>query len=64
MTFSTGEVTTGLINGKIIFRTREMNRRDQPEEAIVCLFESNFTGKRLPLFALNKTAPLRISLLD
>jgi hypothetical protein len=64
MTFSTGEVTTGLINGKVILRTGEMNRRDQPEESIVCLFEGDFTGKRLPLFALHITAPLRISLLD
>jgi hypothetical protein len=64
MTFSTGEITTGLIDGEVIFWTGEMNGRDQPEEAVVCLFESGLAGKRLPLFDLNKTVSLGISLLD
>jgi hypothetical protein len=41
-----------------------MNGRDQPEEAIVCLFKGGFTGKGLPLFDLDKTTPLGISLLN
>jgi len=53
-----------LVDGKVIFWTGEMNSGDQPEEAIVCLFESGFAGMGLSLFSLNKTAPLRISLLD
>jgi hypothetical protein len=64
MTFSAGEITTGLKNGKVIFRTGEMNGRDQPEEAMVCLLQGCFAGKRLSLFDLNKTTSLRISLLD
>jgi hypothetical protein len=64
MTFSAGEVTTRLIDGEVIFRAGEMNRGDHPEEAIVCLFEGGFAGKRLPLLNLNKTAPLRVSLLN
>jgi hypothetical protein len=41
-----------------------MNGGDQPEVTIVCLFESGFAGNRLPLFDLNKTVSLGISLLD
>jgi hypothetical protein len=67
MTFSAGEVTTGLVNGKVIFRTGKVDGRDQPEEAIVGLFESGFTGGRFPfspLFDLNETVSLGISLLN
>jgi hypothetical protein len=64
MAFSTGEVTTRLVDGEVIFWTGEMNGRDQPEEAIVCLFKGGFTGKGLPLFDLDKTTPLGISLLN
>jgi hypothetical protein len=53
-----------LIDGKVIFRAGEMNRGNQPEEAIVCLFEGCFAGKRLPLLDLDKTTPLGISLFD
>jgi len=64
MTFSTGEVTTGLVDGEVILRTGEMNRGDQPEEAMVCLSEGGFAGRRLSLFDLNETVSLGISLLD
>jgi hypothetical protein len=64
MAFSAGEVTTGLVNGEVVFWTGEMNGGDQPEVTIVCLFESGFAGNRLPLFDLNKTVSLGISLLD
>jgi len=64
MTFSAGEVTTGLVNGEVIFRTREMDTRDQPQEAIVCLFEGGFAGRRFPSFDFDETASLRISLSD
>ena len=64
MTFSAGEVTTRLIDGEVIFRAGEMNRGDHPEEAIICLFEGGFASEGLPLFGLNKTVSLGISLLD
>jgi hypothetical protein len=64
MAFSAGEVTTRLVNGKVIFWTGEMDSRDQSEKAIVCPFKGGFTGKSLSLFDLDKTASLRISLLN
>jgi hypothetical protein len=64
MTFSAGEATPGLVDGEVILWTGEMNGGDQPEKAVVCLFESGFAGSRLPLSDLNKTVSLRISLLD
>jgi hypothetical protein len=64
MTFSAGEVTTGLIDGEVIFWTGEMNGGDQPEEAVVCLFEGGFAGKRFPPLDLNKTVSLRIALFN
>jgi hypothetical protein len=64
MTFFAGEITAGLVDGEIIFRTGEMNRGDQPEGAIIRSFEGGFTGRRLSLFNLNKTVSLGISLLD
>jgi hypothetical protein len=64
MTFSTGEVTTRLVDGEVIFWTGEMNSGDQPEEATVRPFQGRFTGEGFPLFDLNKTTPLRISLFD
>jgi hypothetical protein len=64
MTFSTGEVTTRLIDGEVIFWAGEMNSRDQPEEATVRPFQGRFTSKGFPLFDLNKTTPLGISLFD
>jgi hypothetical protein len=64
MTFSAREATTRLVDGEVILWTGEMNGGNQPEEAIVCLFEGGFAGKRLPLLDLNKTVSLRITLLD
>jgi hypothetical protein len=62
MAFSTGEVTTRLVDGEVIFRAGEMNGRDQPKEATVCLSKGGFTGKGFPLFDLDKTTSLGISL--
>jgi hypothetical protein len=64
MTFSAGEGTTGLVDGEVIFWTGEMSGGDQPEQAVVGLFESGLASKRLSMFDLNKTISLRISLLD
>ena len=64
MTFSTGEHATGLVDGEVVFRAGEMSGGDQPKEAAVGLFESSVAGKRLPLFGLNKTISLGITLLD
>jgi hypothetical protein len=64
MAFSTGKVTTRLVDGEVILWTGKMNGGDQPEGTLVCLFEGRFTGKRSPSFDLNKTTPLGISLLD
>jgi hypothetical protein len=41
-----------------------MDSGDEPEETVIRLFKGGFTGRGLPLFNLNKTASLRISLLD
>jgi hypothetical protein len=64
MTFSTRKATTRLVDGEVILWTGEMNGGDQPAEAVVRLFEGGFAGKSLPLFDLNKTVSLRISLLN
>jgi hypothetical protein len=64
MTFSAGEVTTRLVDGKVILWTREMDSGDEPEETVVRLFEGGFTGRRLSSVDLNQTVSLRISLLD
>jgi len=64
MAFSTGEVTTRLVDGEVIFRAGEMNSRNEPEEATVCLSKGGLTGKGFPLFDLDKTTPLGISLPD
>jgi hypothetical protein len=64
MTFSAREATTRLVDGEVILWTGEVNGGDQPEEAIVCLFEGGFAGKSLPLFDLDKTVSLRVPLLD
>jgi hypothetical protein len=41
-----------------------MNRRNQPEGTVVCLFERGFAGERLPSPDLDETAPLGIALFD
>jgi len=64
MTFSAGKVTTGLVNGEVILRTREVDSGDQPQRAIVCLLEGGFTGRRFPSFDFDETASLWISLSD
>jgi hypothetical protein len=64
MTFSAGKVTTGLVNREVILRARKMDRRDQSQDAIVCLFEGGFTGRRSSLFDLNETASLGIPLFN
>ena len=62
MAFSAGKITTGLIDGQVIFRTGKVDGRDQSQDAIVRPFESGFAGKRPRLFGLHETASLRISL--
>jgi hypothetical protein len=64
MTFPTREVTTRLIDGEVIFRSREVYGRNEPEEAAICCFESGFAGKKLLSSSLCKATSLRISLLD
>jgi hypothetical protein len=64
MAFSTGKVTTRLVDGEVIFWTREVRRGDQPERTLVCLLEGRFTGKVFPSFDLNRTTSLGVSLLD
>jgi hypothetical protein len=62
VTFSTGKVTTRLVNREVIFRTRKVNSRNKSEETVVRLFERGFAGKGLASFHLDKTAPLGIAL--
>ena len=64
MAFSAGKVTTGLVDRQVIFRTGEVDRRDQSEDAVVCLLESGFAGNSPHLLCLQKTASLWISLPD
>jgi hypothetical protein len=64
MTFSAGKVTTRLVDGKVIFWTREMDGGNEPEETVVGLPEGRFTGRRLSPVDFDQAAPLRIPLLD
>jgi len=64
MTFPAGKVTTGLIDGKVVLRARQMDSMDEPARTGVSLLECKITGKTLPLLCLNKTTTLRITLLD
>ena len=64
MTFPAGEVTTGLIDGKVVLWTGKMNRINQPEGTVVCLFQGNFTGRKFFPFDLRVATSLRISLLN
>jgi hypothetical protein len=62
MAFSTREVTARLVDGKIVFWTGKVYRRNQSVGTVVCLFKGGFAGGSLPSLNLDKTAPLRISL--
>jgi hypothetical protein len=62
VTFSAREVTTRLIDGEVIFRTRKMNGRNQPEGTVVRLFEGGFASQGLSSFDFNETTTLWISL--
>jgi hypothetical protein len=64
MTFSARETATRLVDREVILWTREMDGGDQPEEAVICLFEGGFAGKGFSLSNLDKTVSLRIPLLD
>jgi hypothetical protein len=64
MTFSAGEITPGLVNGEVIFRPREVDSGDQPQEAVIRLFKRRFAGRRSPSFDFDETAPLGIALSD
>jgi hypothetical protein len=64
MTFSTREVTTRLINRKIIFWTGEVNSRNQSKGAVVRLFKRDFAGSSLSSLKLDEATPLRITLFD
>ena len=64
MTFSAGEITTRLVDGKVILWTGEVDSGDEPEETVVRLSEGGFTGRRLSSVDLDQTASLGISLLD
>jgi hypothetical protein len=62
MTFSTREVTTRLVDRKIVFWTGKVYGRNQPEGAVVCLFKGGFTGDGFFPLNLDKTTPLSVSL--
>jgi len=44
MTFATGKIAPGLINGKIVFRARQMNGGDQPGRFVIVMSQGNLTG--------------------
>jgi hypothetical protein len=64
VTFSAREATTRLIDGEVVFRTRKVNGRDQPEGTVVRLFEGGFASQGLSSFNLRITTSLRISLFN
>jgi hypothetical protein len=64
MAFPAGEIAARLINGKVIFRTGEMNSRDTPQRPLVGSLEGCFAGKGFPLVHLDVTATLRVSHLN
>jgi hypothetical protein len=41
-----------------------MDSRDQPEEAVICLFEGGFTGQSFSSFDFDETTTLGIPLFD
>jgi hypothetical protein len=53
-----------LVDGKVVFGTGEVNRRDEPEQAIIRLFKSDFARNIFFTFHLDKAASLRIPLFD
>jgi len=64
MAFSAGEIAARLVNGKVIFRAGEVNRRDSPQRPLVGLLEGGFAGQSFPLVHLDVTATLRVSCLN
>jgi len=62
--FPTGEIAPGLIDGEIVFRPGKVNRRDQSERTVVCLFESRFAGRGFSFPAIHETTSLGIPLFD
>jgi len=64
VTFSTREVTAGLIDGKVILRPREVYSRNESKGAVVCLLERCFASKEPFPPHICKTTSLRKSLLD
>jgi hypothetical protein len=58
------KTAAGLIDGKVILRTGQMNRGDQAKEAPIRLFESRLAGVKLSSFGLGQATTVGISLLD
>jgi hypothetical protein len=64
VTFTTGEVATRLVDREIIFRSGELDGRDESSKTIVCLLKGRFAGKGLSSFDFDETTSLRISLFN
>jgi hypothetical protein len=64
MAFPAGKIASGLIDGEIVFGTRELNRGDEPEGTDLCLFERGLAGEDLSLSNINGTTSLWVSLLN
>jgi hypothetical protein len=64
MAFPARKIASGLIDGEIVFGTRELNCGDEPEETALCLFERGLAGEDLSLSNINGTTSLRVSLLN
>ena len=58
------ETAAGLVDGKVILRTGQMNRGDQAKEALVRLFDGRLAGVKLSSFGLGQATPVGIPLLD
>jgi len=64
VTFSARKVTTRLIDGEIILRTRKVNSRDQSKGTVIRLLKGDFTSQGLLSLHLRIATSLRISLFN
>jgi hypothetical protein len=64
MALPAGKIASRLIDGEIVFRAREMNSRDQPEQPLIRLLECRLASLELTSFNFSQTVSLGISLFN
>jgi hypothetical protein len=62
VTFSAGKIAPGLIYGKIVFRSGEVNRGDQTVYIPIFIFKCRLTGRLILSIYLDQTASGRKTL--